>query len=980
MQTSLKLLDFVTTFHDVKVSKNSIIKFDPIDDAFCKGLEKFKETGCIKKFKEYSNAFKKDIAISQDPRINFSILLLYLYDDFLEEVRNDNNVTDDLCLSVEGEKILLKSLEFFISVAIYPCLEDGVGVPITKLLRVPMKEWKKYNDLIVRKILLHKSMELLFKLLNSNKKIKFIVVEKFLAIFISGNEQLIHYDNVDFKENYNKILEDTVNSVFVFKALFAQYTNKDSPKWYKIVCGCKLSKFLCYKRGLANFVTAIENLTDIKFFENSVGMNELAKLLGSCPSSVSLENYYKNILEQLFDLLLFSLEWTRKFRLIFGSLLDIVYKKNKKIVNEFFVYRVLNPWTVLLEKGILLDHDNNRGLWSVDIDQSFALLETYLTTGRGLLRKFLCSKIIEKGFFYLWISLTSQLEDDLQLRETLKNILFGVINNLTDDEKCKLFFDLLLKRGKISSIVDVSKYFKVNTFKKSNLIESEQSNFRFDGISLNILDSVPIENDKSSCIQAIFDNMKLFFDDINIQLKLLTKIFKAINLTKFENQSLVQEVEDCKEREKRNRFVNIDEALETSEEETFSLIFVLANIVEHFIKSTEDMKNFELISTETIVGIIDVVCIIIRRYNRKLIKNTYEECETLKFGIAVLAAIILVAENNTNISKSLEELGKIMKKFIILSEKFSVLSSLRDEAVGIIEIITNFLGIKLEGITINESLSSERVVYDNKRSDLFEECLDDLKDELEAVKGHGLIIIAREIRNKNLQFLKKDRLQLLFSMIPNYVKDNESYVFLSAISVLSEIAYIQPDPYLFNLIDMFVNYSDKDNVAFRGKLGEAISKVCKLLGYLAPQHFDQIFNALLKDFKNEDEIIKASSLNALADLINACKGTKYGSIIHELLTGINFLIISKDSTPLVRRSALHLLRSIIQSTDTQLLLGTVIPLDILTKIYRELKVIYKYDEDDVVKLHAQLTIIDINEVIKSSIGEIKDNNLSGITL
>ncbi|CEF68113.1 Transport and Golgi organization protein 6 homolog [Strongyloides ratti] len=982
MQDSLKLLDFVTTFQDVKISKNSIIKFDPIHDAFCEGIKKFKEIGCFEKFEKYSIEFRENILISNDPRIDFSILLFYLYNNFLQEIKNNNDVTNELCLSIEQEKILSKSLEFFFSVSVFPCLESGVGIPITKLLKVPVKEWKKYGNLTECKFILKRSIEFLFKLLESNKKIKSIVVDKFLALFISANEQLVYYNINDFEENYNELIENTISSIFVFEALFAQYTNKGSPKWYKISCGLKLSKFLCRKTGLINFLTAIENLTEAKFFENSVCMNEMANLLGACPSTFSIDEYYTNILEQIFDLLLFSQEWTVKFRLMFGLLVDIIYKKKSEIINKYFVGSILNPWKRLLEKGIQLDQGTDTGLWSLNIEKSIILLETYLITGKSILRKKLCSNLLKSGYFYFWLNLTSQLEDDSLLKNTFKNILFGIISDLADNEKCKLFFNLLMKKGQVSCLIDKSNYFILSSFKKSNLLESEKNDkFRYSGISLKILDSLPIEDDKGSSIQKIFDNVKLLFNNLDIQLKLLTKFLKVINITKFEKTLLVQEVEDSKEKETRNRFVNIDEVLENNEEKMFSLMYILSNLMEYFINSTDKMKDSNtLINTTTIVEIIEVLCIIISRYNRKLVDSGYEEDENLKFSIAVLAAIILVAEDNDVIKKSLNELRRVLRNFIILSEKFEELLSLRDEAIGIIEIISTFLGVDEVDIKANKYQSPEQSTFKEKKRDLYEECLEDLKDELEAVKGHGLIVIAREIRKKNLQFLKKDRLQLLFDIVPDYVKDHESYVFLSGISVLAEIAYLQPDPYLFNLIDMFANYKDKDNVEFRGKLGEAIAKVCKQLGSLAPLYFDRILGIFLKNFKDEDEIIKASSLNALADLICACKGKKYGSVIYELLMGIDFLIKSNDSTPLVRRSTLHLLRSIIQSTDTQILLGTVIPIDILTKIYRQLKIIYQSDEDDIVKLHAQLILIDINESIKDSINEIESTDLPKIML
>uniref|UniRef100_A0A0N5A2I1 RTP1_C1 domain-containing protein n=1 Tax=Parastrongyloides trichosuri TaxID=131310 RepID=A0A0N5A2I1_PARTI len=970
MHDIIQLLDYVTTFHDVQVSREGLIKFDPIQDAYVRALERFEETNYMPRYVLYNESFEDLIGKSNDPRIKFTSILSFLYNNLIKELKETTN--GEVALSVEQENIVSKSLQFYITTAIYPSLEPGVGIPITKLVKVPLKEWKKFDNKNICKNMLAHTIYLIINLVKCDLKLKMIILNTQLHIFIAANEQLMHYGNKDYECVYNGMLENYVCDINVFEALFIQFSDLNIPRWFKITIGKKLSKFLCRPNGLLHFLTAVQNVTDPNFFDNIVGVNAMANILGSCPFNVDRYTYYKDIVEQSISILTLGGEWRKKFKLLFGLLLDVVYK-NYPTINESLINCILKPWKDLLKKGINSVNDPIKGFWNIDLDKSLVILETYLNTGKTF-KVQISDALITSGFFYFWLNLTSHLDKETTLFSSFKNILMEILNNFDDGRKCKYLSDILLKKGKVSSLNYESSFFLLTKCQQSSLsTRVEESKYTYDDIKLIILDSQSTDEDEATAFQNRFDNVMLLLGNLNHVLKLITRFLKIINYSKF-NKKTIEEVESEQEINNKNRFVNIDEAITSNDEKNFQIMFIVTNLMEFFVNKIGEMKDVcNIITSETVIDIIDVVCIIIKTFNRKMVSENdlSGDVENIKFGIASLGALMLVAEDNEEVKNSMKEIGIVLRKFIRLSGKYKQLEGLKNEAINVLDIITKFLGIAVEGVQINsDSKDDDCIIIKEVKKDLFKECLEDLKDNLEAVKGHGLIVIARELRKKNLQFLTEERLQILFDIVPEYVKDTESYVFLSGISVLAELAYLKPEPYLFKLIDMFINYPDKEDVAFRGKLGEAIAKVCKLLGYLGPQYFDQIFNVFIRNFKNEDEIIKASSLNAIADLICSCKGAKYNSVIHELFIGIDFLIKSQDSTTLVRRSTLHLLRSILQSTDTQMLLGTVIPSDMLIKIYRELKSLYANDHDDVVRLHAQLCLVDINENVKNSLLEL----------
>ena len=152
----------------------------------------------------------------------------------------------------------------------------------------------------------------------------------------------------------------------------------------------------------------------------------------------------------------------------------------------------------------------------------------------------------------------------------------------------------------------------------------------------------------------------------------------------------------------------------------------------------------------------------------------------------------------------------------------------------------------------------------------------------------------------------------------------DSYVFLASINVLAELSYWKSDPFLQRLVDKFltwVNNEDlKDNdLTLCCKIGEVLAKVFRQSGDFSTVYFDRFSNSLLQMTKAKDELMKSSGLSSLADLVIATRGRRYTMILNELLFMILQFLRAEESN-LVRRSSIHLLRSLISSSDESLLI------------------------------------------------------------
>jgi len=159
----------------------------------------------------------------------------------------------------------------------------------------------------------------------------------------------------------------------------------------------------------------------------------------------------------------------------------------------------------------------------------------------------------------------------------------------------------------------------------------------------------------------------------------------------------------------------------------------------------------------------------------------------------------------------------------------------------------------------------------------------------------------------------------------------------------------------------------------RCKLGEALAKISKQLGDFSPVYFDELSSALLGMIENSnDEMVRASALSSLADLVVACRGRYFDKILQELLLCVSQLLSSPSTTAknndLVRRAAIHLLRSMIVSATMQQNNSSLFGVfsGSLAPITRELKRLYSSDADDVVRLHSELALIEIQEVVENS--------------
>ncbi|EFO25559.2 ksr-1 enhancer [Loa loa] len=252
----------------------------------------------------------------------------------------------------------------------------------------------------------------------------------------------------------------------------------------------------------------------------------------------------------------------------------------------------------------------------------------------------------------------------------------------------------------------------------------------------------------------------------------------------------------------------------------------------------------------------------------------------------------------------------------------------------------------------------------------------DLLDESESIRGHALIKLARGIRRKNRQLLDDITADpAIMHIVLEQVADSDSYVYLAAINALAELAYwkqqffdemveffLDPAKKLKSILELNMdNLRNEEKETYlliqRVKIGEAIAKANKNLGEMAPAYFDRMVNPMLSlMLHTKDDLLRASVLSSLSNLIVSCRGLNIHKHLDEMLLAAK-LYIRDAEAEIVRRAAVDLMRAIVRTYDISLLQEAP---SHLYDIADSLSYILDQDEDLVVKTHAMLCLQDID--------------------
>ncbi|XP_078400832.1 transport and Golgi organization protein 6 homolog isoform X2 [Cetorhinus maximus] len=195
------------------------------------------------------------------------------------------------------------------------------------------------------------------------------------------------------------------------------------------------------------------------------------------------------------------------------------------------------------------------------------------------------------------------------------------------------------------------------------------------------------------------------------------------------------------------------------------------------------------------------------------------------------------------------------------------------------------------------------------------------------------------------------------------LKHEDSFVYLSSIQGLSVLSDVYPAQILPRLLDEYHTSpqgAEKTRcVETRMKMGEVLMRSTRALGETASHYRDPLIRVFLMGTRDSDSTMRASSLSNLGEL---CQRLDFalGSVVHEV-TACLAAIVKTEREPEVRRAAVHVITLLLRGLGEKTLqvLG-----DVLRDLYRLLKYVIQTDDDEVVVLHAQLTLEELDHVVR----------------
>ncbi|XP_075212217.1 transport and golgi organization 6 isoform X3 [Lycorma delicatula] len=320
--------------------------------------------------------------------------------------------------------------------------------------------------------------------------------------------------------------------------------------------------------------------------------------------------------------------------------------------------------------------------------------------------------------------------------------------------------------------------------------------------------------------------------------------------------------------------------------------------------------------------------------------------------ILCIALLLLITIMNDMHSLNKSDWGKLKKLStslpkLIKKTKSIELKMLCDEVYNMI--LTHGV-IKSEmSTTKHKSDYSE----DNKSGNVKSRCelaLNEACDPLLPVRGHAMLELAKLITSGDPEAkAKKDVILCIFQ---ENLKNEDSYLYLSAIEGISSLAAEFPDTVLVTLIE---EYSQTETTT-RLKVGEALMRVVRRLGDMIPVYKNELLNSFLSGVRDSDNLVRASSLSNVGELCQLLS-FRIGPIAAEIFNCVE-RIVATDPAPEPRRAAVMLLTLVLRGLQSEAL-RVLEP--VLLQLYRTLKKIYLTDKDDVVKLHSQLALEELSK-------------------
>ncbi|XP_018322428.1 uncharacterized protein LOC108735101 isoform X2 [Agrilus planipennis] len=864
----------------------------------------------------FKEILEKENFVYTLPTENSRSQYLYLNFHFIRQLLKVLQNSPEEMLSVQQTKIVTNIFRNIVGVGIASLLLPSMNytaLPSDKYCKEEPVD-VKYNRLIFTLYELYICMQSkLIKPIITTNYFKYILSALYQVLYCKVKKpSLICDDKTDFQmtdEFYARILENRKRfaEVFnyckdnVFKTIYLRETmmllKKNSPKWLNVAVASNLNEAMGKSKGVESLVSA---MLDVSGTENPDDTTRTWKIVSIISriivDSRNSPDFEENICKQVIKLLDLDSEDSRRlypFEQVFSLCTKQLYciERDKKYT-QILVNKVFEFFQCSIEEPTDLKKDVTK-----EIRKGIRILHMCFCNGVDYAPE-LPASLLFKYIAILFRIYVVVLEEEqfVKFTELLKEVLYKILTYDDDQERIMEFFNATLFERYTSRIIAMDK--NMNIF-----IENDSS--------------IYIQNVEQTDITSlsIAGNTTLVLLGNNFGLK---RHFFQFLLNTLTHENIYFNLTTQRDLQSKQMVVGLICALLQTEEDSKKLLLECQESILNYFKTLlENAVLFKLYTKEN----FDI-----------------NEIQHLFGFFMVIQLMVDIVDKNT-----IHYYEPLIENLQIISNK-SKCTELKTIATDILLVLNNF------------QYNKKNLKKDAKEITNFEKALQDVFDPLLPIRGHGLLSLAKLLEQKDEETMKKK--QYLLNIFQQFLKDEDSFIYLNAIRGLAALGDIFPDTVLEVLCEEYVNYdkeSKADGHEIPIKIGETLVQITRTLGKMASKHKSILLNTFLHGAKNEDHLLRASSLSNLGAV---CQALRFGvgTIITEVLTCVHG-VITTDKAPEPRRAAVHVLRQIFVGLGKEMIL---ILKDEILFIYRSLKNIYQNDVDDVVRLQAQLCLEELN--------------------
>ncbi|XP_040298857.1 transport and Golgi organization protein 6 homolog isoform X2 [Herpailurus yagouaroundi] len=272
------------------------------------------------------------------------------------------------------------------------------------------------------------------------------------------------------------------------------------------------------------------------------------------------------------------------------------------------------------------------------------------------------------------------------------------------------------------------------------------------------------------------------------------------------------------------------------------------------------------------------------------------------------------------------------------------------------------MGLKSHTPPIAQEVSVSRTTTNHKSgsitTDQLQEVILSAYDPQIPTRAAALRTLSCWIEQREAKALEMQE-KLLKIFLEN-LEHEDTFVYLSAIQGVALLSDVYPEKILLGLLAQYDGGKDKHTPETRMKVGEVLMRVVRALGDMVSKYREPLIHTFLRGARDPDSAHRASSLSNLGEL---CQRLDFllGSVVHEV-TACLIAVAKTDHEVQVRRAAIHVIVLLFRGLSQK---ATEVLRDVLKDLYHLLKHVVRLEPDDVAKLHAQLALEELDEIMRN---------------